>query len=139
MRNKYIARSISDLPAIAKKLINAFPENRIFGFYGKMGVGKTTFVKAVAKTLNVSDIVNSPTFAIINEYIADNGESIYHFDLYRINKAEELLDIGYEDYFFSGDYCLIEWPEKIPELLPLELIEVFIEEDQNSGYRIFSF
>jgi len=94
-----------------------------------MGAGKTTLIKVLCHKLGVTDIVQSPTFAIINEYLTPVGESIYHFDFYRIKKAEEAMDIGYEDYIYSGDYCFIEWPELIGGLLPPDAIKVFIEGD----------
>ena len=97
--------------------------------YGKMGAGKTTFIKAVCEELGVTDVINSPTFAIVNEYRSDeNGELIYHFDFYRIKKLEEVYDMGYEDYFYSGALCFIEWPELIEELLPGNAVNVYIEE-----------
>ena len=111
---------------------------RVVAFYGKMGAGKTTFIKALCEELGVEDVITSPTFAIVNEYtIEDNGQSIYHFDFYRIKKLEEVYDMGYEDYFYSGDLCLIEWPELIEEILPEEAIRVTIEE-QPGGSRTLS-
>lgn len=110
----------------------------VVAFYGKMGAGKTTFIKALCEELGVEDVITSPTFAIVNEYtIEDNGQSIYHFDFYRIKKLEEVYDMGYEDYFYSGDLCLIEWPELIEEILPEEAIRVTIEE-QPGGSRTLS-
>ncbi|HEX7410529.1 MAG TPA: tRNA (adenosine(37)-N6)-threonylcarbamoyltransferase complex ATPase subunit type 1 TsaE, partial [Bacteroidales bacterium] len=110
-----------------------------FAMYGRMGAGKTTFIKAICRRLGVTDIVNSPTFSIVNEYRTTHGESIYHFDFYRLKHTAELLDIGYEDYFFSDSYCLLEWPEKIEELLPAGCIRVNIEEDEYDKSRIISF
>ena len=105
-------------------------------FYGSMGAGKTTFIKAICDVLGVTDTVNSPTFAIVNEYLAANGESVYHFDFYRIKKIEEAYDFGYEDYFYSGNLCLIEWPELIEELLPEETVRVKIEETTNGAREL---
>ena len=100
----------------------------VFAFYGKMGAGKTTFVKALCTELGVEDVITSPTFAIVNEYTDGKGEPIYHFDFYRIKKLEEVYDMGYEDYFYSGAPCFIEWPELIEELLPEDTVRVTIEE-----------
>ena len=119
-------RSESELPQAADALLKAYPDSRVFAFYGQMGAGKTTFIKILCKTLGVQDIVQSPTFAIINEYRRDSGESVFHFDFYRIKKAEEAFDIGYEDYVYSGNYCFIEWPELIEGLLPEDAVRVVI-------------
>ena len=113
----------------AKQFIAAMEENTVFAFYGKMGAGKTTFIKAVCEELGVTDVINSPTFAIVNEYRSDEtGELIYHFDFYRIKKLDEVYDMGYEDYFYSGALCFIEWPELIEEVLPGDAVKVIIEE-----------
>lgn len=121
--------SLSALPEAAKQFVEAMGERTVFAFYGKMGAGKTTFIKALCEALGVSDVVNSPTFSIVNEYRSDTtGELIYHFDFYRIKKLEEVYDMGYEDYFYSGAVCLIEWPELIEELLPGDAARVTIEE-----------
>jgi tRNA threonylcarbamoyladenosine biosynthesis protein TsaE len=119
--------SLKELDGVAKELITSFPDQRIFALYGKMGAGKTTFIQAICRILGSEDYVTSPTFALINEYTDKNSLPIYHFDFYRIKKMEEAFDIGYEDYFFSGNYCLIEWPEKIEPLLPENIVEVKIE------------
>ncbi len=119
----------------ARKFIAEMGDNRVFAFKGDMGAGKTTFIKAVCEELGVTDVINSPTFAIINEYRAGNGELIYHFDFYRINKEEEAFDFGYEDYFYSGALCFVEWPEKIEKLLPPESVEVHITTDANGNSR----
>lgn len=102
-------------------------ERRVFAFYGKMGAGKTTFIKAVCEELGVEDVITSPTFAIVNEYTTGKN-SVYHFDFYRIKKLEEVYDMGYEEYFYSGALCFIEWPELIEELLPDDAVKVVIEE-----------
>jgi hydrolase, P-loop family len=109
-------------------------EGKVFAFYGKMGAGKTTFIKALCETLGVKDVITSPTFSLINEYTDGKGNSIYHFDFYRIKKLEEVYDMGYEDYFYSGNLCLLEWPELIEEILPENVIKVTIEE-QADGTR----
>ncbi|MBK7213101.1 MAG: tRNA (adenosine(37)-N6)-threonylcarbamoyltransferase complex ATPase subunit type 1 TsaE [Bacteroidales bacterium] len=131
--------SVNELEKIAGKLLNTYPNGRIFAFYGQMGAGKTTFIKAICKQLEVRDTVNSPTFAIVNEYLRNDGSKIHHFDLYRLKSWEELLDIGYEDYFYSGNYCLLEWPEKIEQLLPEEAIKVSITVDPIEETRVFTF
>ncbi len=128
--------SIKTLDGVAEKLISGFPGQRIFAFYGKMGAGKTTFIQAVCKAIGTDDNVTSPTFALVNEYKTKNGESIYHFDFYRIKDLEEAFDLGYEDYFYSGKYCLIEWPEKIESLLPQDYVEVKIEVLENEEREI---
>jgi tRNA threonylcarbamoyladenosine biosynthesis protein TsaE len=104
-----------------------------------MGAGKTTFIKAICKYFGVEDIVSSPTFAIINEYLTSDQEQIFHFDFYRLKNAGELFDIGYEDYFYSNSYCLIEWPEKIEEFLPEETIRVDITVDRKDNTRLITF
>ena len=133
---------INDLATIrdaAKEFIAAMDDRTVFAFHGKMGAGKTTFIKAVCEELGVEDVINSPTFAIINEYRSEEtGELIYHFDFYRINKLSEAEDIGTEDYFFSGALCFIEWPEKIEELLPGDVVEVNITENAD-GTRTVEF
>jgi tRNA threonylcarbamoyladenosine biosynthesis protein TsaE len=123
--------TLKDLEKTAKGLIARFPEQRVFAFYGKMGAGKTTFIQAICKELGTPDNVTSPTFALINEYKTTAGKSIYHFDFYRIKSLEEVFDLGYEDYFYSGDFCLIEWPEKIESLLPENYVAVKIDVTDN--------
>ena len=114
-------------------------DNTVFAFYGKMGAGKTTFIKAVCEELGVTDVINSPTFAIVNEYRSETaGELIYHFDFYRIKKLEEVYDMGYEDYFYSGALCFIEWPELIEDVLPGNTVNVYIEEAED-GTRTVRF
>lgn len=128
-------QSLDQIHEVAKEFIAAMGENTVFALYGKMGAGKTTFVKAVCEELGVTDVITSPTFAIVNEYRSeDTAELIYHFDFYRINKLEEVYDMGYEDYFYSGALCFIEWPELVEELLPGNTIKVSIEE-QKDGTR----
>jgi tRNA threonylcarbamoyladenosine biosynthesis protein TsaE len=129
-------KDISALQVTAKQLLAHFPEERIFAFYGAMGSGKTTFIKALCRELGSQDNITSPTFALINEYSTDEGAVIYHFDFYRIKKLEEAFDLGYEDYIYSGNYCFIEWPEMIQSLLPEGIIEVKIRETEN-GNRLF--
>ncbi len=111
-------KGIDELDLIAKELIRLNPDKRIYTLSGPMGSGKTTLIQALCRQLDVADVVNSPTFSIVNEYLTSKGNSVFHFDLYRLRKAEELMDIGYEDYFYSNDYCFIEWPELAADLIP---------------------
>lgn len=130
--------SLDNIEEVAKEFINLMGDDTIFAFYGKMGAGKTTFIKALCKALGVEEEVNSPTFAIVNEYRSEStAELIYHFDFYRIKKVEEVYDLGYEDYFYSGALCFIEWPELIEELLPEDTKKISIEEN-NDGERIIT-
>ena len=122
------------VPEAAEKLLDHFPQERVFAFYGKMGVGKTTFIKVLCDTLEVMDVVTSPTFALLNEYLTEEGDSVFHFDFYRIKKGSEAADIGFEEYIYSGDYCLIEWPEKIESLLPERHVRVVLTE-RDDGIR----
>ena len=116
--------NLSELPAAARQLLNLFPGKKIFAFFGEMGVGKTTFIKAICEVLGVTDTISSPTFSIVNEYKSAEGEKIFHFDFYRINSINELYDLGYEDYFYSDSYCFIEWSENAEELLPEGFVKV---------------
>ena len=128
--------SIDNIRKAARQFVSSMGEASVFAFYGSMGAGKTTFIKAVCEELGVEDVITSPTFAIVNEYRAEEtGELIYHFDFYRIKKLEEVYDMGYEDYFYSGALCFIEWPELIEELLPTDAVRVRIEETEG-GKRI---
>ena len=131
-----LVKSEEDLLPAASQLLAAMPEARIFALSGEMGAGKTTFIKAICRILGVSDIVQSPTFAIINEYRTSLGEPVYHFDFYRIRNISEVYDLGYEDYLDSGHYCLLEWPELIGVLLPPEAVRVNIS---GSNERTISF
>lgn len=134
-------KSLDTIREAAREFISHIREARVFAFYGKMGAGKTTFVKAICEELGSTDVITSPTFAIVNEYgISSNnredlGGSIYHFDFYRIKKLEEVYDMGYEEYFYSGALCLIEWPELIEDILPDDAVRVTIEE-QPDGSRL---
>ena len=123
---KIVVNCVSELESASTSLLELINDNNIICFYGDMGVGKTTFIKEICKKLGVSDVVNSPTFSIINEYLTENDESVYHFDFYRIEKEEEAFDMGYEEYFYHGDLCLIEWPEKIASIIPKNVIKVQI-------------
>jgi tRNA threonylcarbamoyladenosine biosynthesis protein TsaE len=125
-----------EIAAAAREFIDAMGDRKVFAFYGKMSAGKTTFIKAVCEELGVTDVINSPTFAIVNEYVDGRGEPMYHFDFYRIKKLEEAYDIGYENYFYSGNLCLIEWPEMIEPLLPAKYIRVEIQHGETDDERI---
>ena len=119
-------KDTSELKQAAEKLIAFAGNEKIFLFYGEMGAGKTTFIQSLCEALGVNGHVTSPTFSIVNEY-QGTGDKIYHFDFYRLKKQDEALDMGYEEYFYSGSYCFIEWPEKIPNLLPEHYIRVDIQ------------
>jgi tRNA threonylcarbamoyladenosine biosynthesis protein TsaE len=131
-------RHLDELPLISAKILNLYPEERIYIFRGELGAGKTTLIKEICRQLQVSDPTNSPSFAILNEYKTANSHKLYHFDFYRIKKLEEVYDIGYEEYFYSGNYCFIEWPELIKEILPEEFVEIKIEWDLKSDSRRIS-
>ncbi len=126
--------NLENIREAARAFISQMGEARVFAFYGKMGAGKTTFVKAICEELGVEDVITSPTFAIINEYSTPE-ERIFHFDFYRIKKLEEVYDMGYEDYFYSGALCFIEWPELIEDILPDDVVRVTISE-QPDGSRL---
>ena len=130
-------QSLEHIHEAAREFIAAMGDNTVFALYGKMGAGKTTFIKALCQELGVEDVVTSPTFAVINEYRSDiAGELIYHFDFYRIKKLEEVYDMGYEDYFYGGALCFIEWPELVEELLPGNTIKVTIEELEDGSRKL---
>lgn len=129
--------SLDTIHEAAKNFIKGMGDGKVFAFYGKMGAGKTTFIKALCEVLGVKDVITSPTFAIINEYTDGNDNPIYHFDFYRIKKLEEVYDMGYEDYFYSGNLCLLEWPELVEDVLPENVVKVTIEE-QPDGSRLLT-
>lgn len=132
---KILIQGVDNINSAARDFIKQIGDNKVFAFYGAMGAGKTTFIKAICEEMGVNETVSSPTFAIINEYKDRNGSSIFHFDFYRINKLEEVFDFGYEDYFYSGKICFIEWPELIESILPEDTVRISIEE-QADGTRI---
>ena len=154
--NSIIIKDIQHIGEAAREFISQIGSHRVFAFYGTMGAGKTTFVKAVCEQLGVSDVITSPTFAIVNEYTIPSdspclrgdtesspcgenfGGSVFHFDFYRIKKLEEVYDMGYEDYFYSGALCFIEWPELIEEILPTDAVRVSISE-QDDHTRLLTF
>ncbi|WP_314696616.1 tRNA (adenosine(37)-N6)-threonylcarbamoyltransferase complex ATPase subunit type 1 TsaE [uncultured Prevotella sp.] len=129
-------KSLDNIHEAAKEFIKEMGDGKVFAFYGKMGAGKTTFIKALCEVLGVEDVITSPTFAIINEYTDGEENPIYHFDFYRIKKLEEVYDMGYEDYFYSGNLCLLEWPELIEEILPDNVIKVTIAEQADGTRKI---
>lgn len=129
---------LDTIRSAARQFIDNIGSSRVFAFYGKMGAGKTTFVKALCEELGCDDVITSPTFAIVNEYTDGEQQPVYHFDFYRIKKLEEVYDMGYEEYFYSGALCLIEWPELIEDVLPDDTVRVTIEE-QADGSRLLTF
>jgi tRNA threonylcarbamoyladenosine biosynthesis protein TsaE len=141
MTNQLICNSTNDLTDIAKQLLNQYPNNRVFALYGGMGAGKTTFMKYLCAYLQSSDIVTSPTFTIVNEYELPNNSKLYHFDFYRIKNLQEAIEIGFDEYLYSGYYCFIEWPENVESLLPQDTIHIQIETKNllSEGKRIFTF
>ena len=131
--------SLDCIKEAAQQFIDNMGKGNVFAFYGKMGAGKTTFIKAICECLEVEDVITSPTFAIVNEYYSNKlQDSIYHFDFYRIKKLEEVYDMGYEDYFYSHRLCFLEWPELVEELLPKDAVKVTITE-QEDGSRLVTF
>lgn len=129
-------KSLGDLPEVAEQIIESAKGKEIVAFYGAMGAGKTTLIREIAEQLGVVDNVTSPTFSLVNQYMTNDGEQIFHFDFYRIEKIEEAYDFGYEEYFFSGNLCLVEWPEKIEELLPEDTLIVKIELDSTHHHEL---
>ncbi len=125
--------SLDEIDQAAQSFLKAMGEARVIAFSGEMGAGKTTFIQALCRKLGVTAEVNSPTFSLVNEYFTPDGHSIFHFDLYRIEDPAELFDMGYEEYFFSGELCLIEWPEKASHLIPEEALwaEVVVGENES--------
>ena len=133
MMNTTYKLQLTNIECIAQQFVEEQNDGRVFAFYGQMGAGKTTFIAAVCKALGIEEPVNSPTFAIINEYVADNGETVYHFDCYRLNTLRDALNIGIEEYFASGNICFIEWAENIEDLLPVDTVRVnIVVEDDGS-------
>ncbi len=136
MKKEFVITSTNNIVEVAEEFINYFKDNRLFAFKGKMGAGKTTFIKALCEVLKVKDTVCSPTFAIVNVYLTENEEEIYHFDFYRLNSPSQAFDIGIEEYFYSGNYCFMEWAENIEELVPEDCLWVEIEEMEDKSRRL---
>jgi len=134
----FICAGLDSLDNIAAQILAHNPDARVMAISGQMGAGKTTFIQALCRQLTVEDTVTSPTFSIVNEYRTITGNPVYHFDLYRLRKPSELLDIGYEDYFYSGNYCFIEWPEVAGEFIPEDCLFINISIDELNDSRIFS-
>lgn len=130
--------SLHDLEQAAQELLDFSNGMKVILFYGEMGSGKTTFIKAICKALGVKENTSSPTFSIVNEYLSDTNNVIYHFDFYRLKNEQEAYDMGCEEYFYSDNYCFIEWPEKIPSLIPEQAVSVSIEVLENEK-RVFRF
>ena len=129
--------TLDSIREAAKTFIQNMGSGRVYAFYGKMGAGKTTFIKALCEELGVEDVITSPTFAIVNEYRSETtGQLIYHFDFYRIKKIEEVYDMGYEDYFYSGALCFLEWPALIEALLPADAVKVTISQQEDGSRRL---
>ena len=135
MMQEYIVSEINNLPSAAEWLLFKANNKKLFAFYGEMGAGKTTLIKAICQQLDSIDIVTSPTFALVNEYHTSDENVLYHFDFYRIENKEEVLDFGLEEYLSFDDYCFMEWPEKIEDLLPEDIVKVFISENTD-GSRV---
>lgn len=133
---KWRVNKLEEIKDVAQQFLDYVGDRTIFALYGPMGVGKTTFVKAIAECLEVEDDVSSPTFAIVNEYLTKKGNSIYHFDFYRVNNISEALDFGYEEYFYSGNKCFIEWPDKIEELLPETIVNCYFNENADGSREL---
>lgn len=133
MKHEVIIRGTKDLDRAAAEFLEKIGDNNLIAFFAPMGAGKTTFTTAICRALGVTDPVGSPTFAIVNEYMRADGEPMYHFDFYRINKLSEAMDIGLEDYLYSGCLCIMEWPENIEDLLPEEtlMVRITVNPDQS--------
>ncbi len=127
--------TLEQLPEIAKKIIEQAKHKTIL-FHGEMGMGKTTLIKELVKQLGVQEITNSPTFSLVNEYVSNTGEIIYHFDFYRINTEEEAYDIGIEDYFYNNAWCFIEWPSKVENLVPLDSVNLYLTKNNDGSRQI---
>ncbi len=128
--------SLDKIDQVATEFMAIYNEPAVFCFYGSMGAGKTTFIQALCSQLHVVDVVNSPSFSIVNEYDTEKGDKVYHFDFYRLKEEDEAFDLGYEDYFYSDNYCFVEWPEKIASLLPLKRYDVKISVLDDNSTRV---
>ncbi|MBW6490565.1 MAG: tRNA (adenosine(37)-N6)-threonylcarbamoyltransferase complex ATPase subunit type 1 TsaE [Lentimicrobium sp.] len=134
----FLCAGIHELDEIAAQILDHFPNEKVFAISGSMGAGKTTFIQALCRKLLVTDTVTSPTFSLVNEYRTSCNNPVFHFDLYRLRKPEELLDIGYEEYFYSGNYCFIEWPENAGNLIPEGCLYINITVDELTKARYFN-
>ena len=130
MVNTFYSKNIEELSDVAKRILKFTLPYKKFLFFGEMGVGKTTLIKALSLHLGVQDVVSSPTFSIVNEYITQKKEKIYHFDFYRIKDEGEAFDLGYEEYFFSSAFCFVEWPERAPNLIEDNMVKIFIHTEK---------
>ncbi|WP_288022355.1 tRNA (adenosine(37)-N6)-threonylcarbamoyltransferase complex ATPase subunit type 1 TsaE [Tenuifilum sp.] len=130
-----LLKGLNDIDKAASKILSSIGENRIICFYGEMGAGKTTLIREICKKLGVTDVVTSPTFALVNEYTDENGTPVYHFDFYRIKQIDEVFDFGYEEYFYNPNaICLIEWPELVEPILPSEgVVDIYLKVNQDSS------
>lgn len=128
--------TLDELQLAAQQFIELIGDHKVFAFYGEMGAGKTTFIKAICQHLGVTENITSPTFALVNEYLSDKADSIFHFDCYRLKNIQEAYDIGAEEYFYSGNLCFVEWPEKIEDLLPTNRVDVNINVYDNGKREI---
>ena len=137
VKMRILIRDKKQLPAAAKKILKYTSGKKLLAFYGSMGAGKTTIIKAVCRVLGAEDIVSSPTFTLVNEYKTAEGDSLYHIDFYRIKMKEEVFDFGIEEYFASGSYCLMEWPELIGDILPSETVKIRIEVDDKEQRSLY--
>ena len=135
-QNSLVCQDVADLPRIAEQIIAIAGDIKVWLFEGDMGAGKTTLIKALCKAFGVMDNVTSPTFSLVNEYENQNGSTFYHFDFYRIKDETEAMDIGPEDYFYSGDFCFIEWPSKIPNLIPDTHLSIYLEVNPDHSRRL---
>lgn len=129
--------SLEELDAAAQTFVQQMGKAKVFAFYGEMGAGKTTFIKAICQALGVEEVITSPTFAIVNEYTTREGQPVYHFDFYRIKRVEEVYDMGYDTYFYSGAPCFLEWPELIEDLIPEAAVSIHISQEAD-GARLIS-
>jgi tRNA threonylcarbamoyladenosine biosynthesis protein TsaE len=135
MTELFHIKHLDELNQAAQDLLTKFPTTRVFALRGQMGAGKTTFIKLLCKHIGVKNNVNSPTFAVINEYVSESGFPVYHFDMYRLKQMHDAIAIGCVDYFESGQYCFIEWPEIIESLLPTDSLVLEIQVDETTGTR----
>ncbi len=131
--SEYVAASVNELKSTAEKILADFSDKKVFALYGEMGAGKTTLIKGFCKVLKVTDNTSSPTYSLVNEYNTSDDEKVYHFDLYRLKSLKEALDVGCEEYFFSGNYCFIEWPQLVEDIVPWDTVKLSIERKGDSS------